>query len=113
MKSCCLQVELKLNVSPEAWRGHAASVLPAMQALPGLVWKLWTLDEEAGSAGGIYLFQDRAAAEAYAGGQVIASLRRSPAVRDVTVRLLPVIDDLSRQTGALPHEQGEVHRGVA
>lgn len=108
MKSCCLQVDLKLNVSPEAWRAHAASVLPKMQALPGLIWKLWTLDENAGTAGGIYLSYDRAAAEAYANGQVIAALRQSPAVRDVSVRLLPVIDDLSRQTRALSDESRQL-----
>ncbi len=54
-------------------------------------------------AGGIDLFQDRAAAEAYASGQVIAALRQSHAVRDVSVRLVPVIDDLSRQTRAIAH----------
>lgn len=30
---------------------------------PGLIWKIWT--EAPGRAGGIYLFADRAAAEAY------------------------------------------------
>ncbi len=32
---------------------------------PGLLWKLWTEEREAGRAGGVYLFADRAAAEAY------------------------------------------------
>jgi len=30
---------------------------------PGLIWKIWT--QAPGRAGGIYLFQDRASAEAY------------------------------------------------
>jgi hypothetical protein len=110
MKSCCLEVELILNVCPDAWRAHAASVLPAMQALPGLIWKLWTLDEQPGTAGGIYLFRNRAAAEAYADGPMIAALRRSTSVRDVNLRLLPVIDDLSRQTRALSPELGLADR---
>ena len=45
---------------------------PGLQALaqsiaaePGLVWKIWTEDREGGRAGGIYLFDSRAAAEAY------------------------------------------------
>lgn len=103
MTSCCLQVELKLNVSAEVWREHARTALPTMQALAGLLWKLWTLDEHAGTAGGIYLFRERAAAEAYANGPVISALKQSQAVRDVRVRVLPVIDDLSRETGALRH----------
>ncbi len=32
---------------------------------PGLLWKIWTEEPEAGRAGGVYLFESRAAAEAY------------------------------------------------
>lgn len=32
---------------------------------PGLLWKIWTENEAAGEAGGIYLFKDKASAEAY------------------------------------------------
>lgn len=42
-------------------RGLAESIA----AEPGLVWKIWTENEEAQEAGGIYLFSDRASAEAY------------------------------------------------
>ena len=33
----------------------------------GLVWKIWLEDHESGHAGGIYLFDDAAAAERYRG----------------------------------------------
>ena len=32
---------------------------------PGLVWKIWTESAAEGRAGGVYLFESRAAAEAY------------------------------------------------
>lgn len=32
---------------------------------PGFLWKIWTEDEAAGAAGGIYLFDDDASARAY------------------------------------------------
>ena len=32
---------------------------------PDLLWKIWTEDKEAGRSGGIYLFRNRAAAQAY------------------------------------------------
>jgi len=32
---------------------------------PGLLWKIWTEAPEEGRAGGVYLFENRAAAEAY------------------------------------------------
>jgi hypothetical protein len=31
----------------------------------GLLWKIWTEEPAAGRAGGVYLFENRAAAEAY------------------------------------------------
>ncbi len=34
-------------------------------AEPGLVWKIWTEDAAGGRAGGIYLFESRAAATAF------------------------------------------------
>lgn len=32
---------------------------------PGLLWKLWTENPTVGEAGGVYLFADRASADAY------------------------------------------------
>lgn len=32
---------------------------------PGLIWKLWTENQEEGRAGGIYLFSDATTASAY------------------------------------------------
>ena len=32
---------------------------------PGMIWKIWAENEEAHEAGGLYLFQDRASADAY------------------------------------------------
>lgn len=32
---------------------------------PGLIWKIWTANEDTGEAGGIYLFDSQATAQAY------------------------------------------------
>lgn len=45
----------------EAMDGLARSIAEE----PGLLWKIWTENEAAGEAGGIYLFKDRPSAEAY------------------------------------------------
>lgn len=44
-----------------ALRGLAESIAHE----PGLIWKIWTENKEAGVAGGIYLFEDLPNAEAY------------------------------------------------
>jgi hypothetical protein len=36
-----------------------------IETTPGLRWKIWTENEGTGEAGGIYLFEDDASAEAY------------------------------------------------
>lgn len=102
MNHCCLQVELELAVAPDVWLARCESAVPTMRRLPGLVWKLWVLDADASRAGGVYLFQNAEAARAYAEGPVLEHLRASPAVKNVGVRLLPVVDALSRQTFGLP-----------
>jgi hypothetical protein len=45
----------------EAMEGLARSIAQE----PGLLWKIWTENEAAGEAGGIYLFKDLPSAEAY------------------------------------------------
>ena len=45
----------------DAMKGLAHSIAEE----PGLLWKLWTENEAAGEAGGIYLFKDIPSAKAY------------------------------------------------
>ena len=43
---------------------------------PGLIWKIWTENAATHEAGGIYLFTDRASAEAYLLGSTFDGLLR-------------------------------------
>lgn len=49
----------------EAMTGALRGLAESIAAEPGLIWKIWTENPEAQEAGGIYLFEDRASAEAY------------------------------------------------
>lgn len=49
---------------PEARPGLRA-LAESIAAEPGLLWKIWTEGAAEGRAGGVYLFETRAAAEAY------------------------------------------------
>jgi hypothetical protein len=102
MNHCGLQVEVTLNVAPEIWLTFCEQAVPVMRALPGLVWKLWVLDEKTLKAGGLYLFRDCESARVYAEGPVLEQLRRSGLVKDMVVRQLPLEDALSRLTWGLP-----------
>jgi len=56
--------------SPPPWGEARVARLRALAdriaaETPGLLWKIWTEDEAAGRAGGLYAFRSRAEAEAY------------------------------------------------
>ena len=63
---------------------------------PGLLWKIWTEDEEEGRAGGIYLFSDEQSAHAYVEKQ--GRRLDAPGYDNVRVRLFSVNEGLSEVT---------------
>ena len=46
-------------------RRESATLAESIAQEPGLIWKIWTENAATHEAGGIYLFTDRASAEAY------------------------------------------------
>lgn len=61
-----LQVDFKMD-GPfgEEMAGAFAELAESINHEEGFQWKIWTEDPEAGEAGGIYLFESKAAAEKY------------------------------------------------
>jgi hypothetical protein len=86
-----VQIEFEFACTLDEYRDLAAHAAPKVAGVPGLVSKVWIVDEERRRAGGAYLFSDRSAAAAYVEGPIIAGLRKNPAIRDVTVRLFDVL----------------------
>ena len=97
-----LQIQFDLRCTPAQFREHADHVAGAFAAVPGLLWKVWLLDEEHSRGGGVYLFADRAAATAYLEGPIVSGLRANPAVAGVEVRLFDVLEGPSVITRGLP-----------
>jgi hypothetical protein len=73
-----LQFNFKLNVSPVEYRQICESVAQAIADVPGLVWKVWLLNEREGEAGGIYLFQDEQSLVGYLSGPIVAQIKSPP-----------------------------------
>jgi len=95
-----LQVNLKFSIPradlAAAWLGAAQPIAET----PGLDWKVWLMNEAEHEAGGIYLFESRAAVEAYLAGPIVAALKSSPAVSDISAKLFDVMPDHSAITRA-------------
>jgi len=72
-------------------------------AVPGLQWKIWLDGEEERRAGGIYLFDSRANAEAYVAGPIVARMKANPDITDLQIRLFDVRERMTAITrGPVP-----------
>jgi Putative mono-oxygenase ydhR len=98
-----LQINVKLNVSPAEYRKIAESVVQAIADVPGLVWKVWLLNEPDGEAGGIYLFQDEQSLAAYLASPIIRQIKSLPQLREISAKRFETIPELTVVTrGPIP-----------
>jgi len=71
----------------------------AMAAVPGLLAKVWlTGSEGEGHYGGLYLWRDRGAYEAFLAGELWAEVLSDPSMLDVQAADYSVMEDLTRAT---------------
>jgi hypothetical protein len=98
-----LQINFKLNVLAAEYQKIAGSVAQAIADAPGLVWKIWLLNEKDGEAGGIYLFQDEQSLTAYLSSPVIAKIKSLPQLREISAKIFETIPDITAITrGPIP-----------
>ena len=100
MSQQILQVNMNYSIPradlETAWLGAAQPIADT----PGLVWKVWLMNEEKKEAGGIYLFESEEAANAYVSGPIVAGLKASPAVSNISAKMFSVLGDHSAITRA-------------
>jgi Putative mono-oxygenase ydhR len=98
-----LQVNFKLNVSAAEYRKICESVVQAIADAPGLVWKIWLLNEQDGEAGGIYLFKDEQSLAAYLSSPIIGQIKSLPQLREISAKRFETIPELTVVTrGPIP-----------
>ena len=98
-----LQVNFKLNVSPAEYRKICESVAQTIADVPGLVWKVWLLNEQDGEGGGIYLFQDEQSLTAYLSGPIVAQVKSLPQLREFSAKRFETIPEVTAVTrGPIP-----------
>jgi hypothetical protein len=68
--------------------------------VPGLQWKIWLDAPDERLAGGTYLFADRAAAQAYADGPIVARMKANPDIKELSIRIFDVRQRMSEITNA-------------
>jgi hypothetical protein len=98
MPTTVLQINFKFNVSPAELAEAFAPIAEPIAKVPGLRWKIWSLNEATSEFAGIYLFDDADSVQVYLEGPIIAEVSKSPALSDISVKQFGVIDEFSAIT---------------
>ena len=88
-----LQISFGLNVTSAEFKQIAGAVAESFAKVPGLRWKIWIANEEKREAGGIYLFEDQRALEAFAASDLAKTVATHPALKNVTMRASDVMPE--------------------
>jgi hypothetical protein len=76
----------------EALKGLAHSITEE----PGFIWKIWTENESAREAGGIYLFENEATANAYL--DMHTARLKDLGISEINAKIFDANEDLSKIT---------------
>jgi hypothetical protein len=92
MSGRILQINFRFNISPAELAEGFAPLAEPIAEMPGLRWKIWSLNEAESEFAGIYLFDDGESAQAYLEGPIIAQVSQHPALSDISAKQFDVID---------------------
>ena len=90
-----LQINYKLNESRAEDERENLPYAQPIADIPGLRWKVWIINEAQSEAGGIYLFDDDAAVQAFVDGPIIAEMKGDPTL---SIKAFDVIAELTTIT---------------
>jgi hypothetical protein len=90
-----LQINYKLNGPRAEYERENLPYAQPIADIPGLRWKVWTINEAEGEAGGVYLFDNAAAVQGFLDGPIIAEMKGDPSL---SIKVFDVIPDLTSIT---------------
>jgi hypothetical protein len=98
-----LEVNFKLNVSTAEYQEICNAIAQPIAEVPGLIWKVWLLNEEEKEAGGVYLFMDGASLDTFLAGPIAAQIQGHPALSELSVKTFEVMGEVTNTTrGPIP-----------
>ena len=90
-----VQINYKLEGSREKYVEANLSYAQPIADVPGLRWKVWTLNAARSEAGGVYLFDDQASMQAFLDGEIVSESKGDPSV---SIKTFDVIEELTTTT---------------
>lgn len=98
MAAKLLQINFKFNITKDEYEAAIKSMAGEFAKVDGLRWKVWIWNTAENEAGGIYLFKDEAALDAYLKGALAAQLRSNPALEGMDIKAFDVMADATAIT---------------
>ena len=93
-----VQINFPYTETQADLESHSVDAADRFTDVDGLKWKVWLVNEDTKTAGGIYLFENRAKAEAYAAGDLVTHLKNVR--KGVEVSVFDTIDEAGKVTNA-------------
>ena len=100
MSKTIVQINYQFTSSVADFKKLVTPNAEFIAAVPGLVWKVWLLNEADREAGGIYLFESREAAQAFANSDAIKGLASHPTIANLNAKMFAPDEALSKITRA-------------
>ena len=98
MSKTILQINYQFN-SPRAVLDEAnTQAADSIAATPGLVWKIWLMNETDREAGGIYLFESRESAQKFITSPLVQAFAADPSLSAFTVKMFDADEEHSKVT---------------
>ncbi len=98
MSKTILQINFKFSIAPEKLGEDFAPLAQPIADVPGLRWKIWSLNPAESEFAGIYLFDDPESIQAYLAGPIIAAVKEHPAISDISAKQFAAIEEFSAIT---------------
>jgi len=86
------------GISEDDYLGLIEPIAPAFAGLTGLVSKTWLVNKETNTYGGVYVWSDRGAMEAYKQSDIYEGMSTNPHFENVTVTDFAVVEGATRVT---------------
>lgn len=93
-----LQINFKFHLSRAEYEAVIEPQAESIAAVPGLLWKVWLMNEAGREAGGIHLFADGPSLDAYLDGEIVAGIVGHPGLSDFSVKQFDVMDSVTAVT---------------
>ena len=105
MSQQIVQVNFQFKGSVEEYKRAAEMVTKAFAALPGLLWKIWLVNEDSKEGGGIYLFANKTVVDNYKNSDIFKSMLANPDYINFSIKQYDMLEGPGKTTHAPAGEQ--------